>query len=218
MIEARRVASVVLAAGASSRFGSPKTLALLGGRPLLQRVLDTVASAGFGDVVVVLGHAADRIERELQWPANVWAAVNPDPDAGLSSSLRVGLLAVRSDMEAVLVLLGDQPLLDPSVIDRLLAAYSSKGPPVVVPRYADGGGPNPVLVGRPGWALAQEASGDRGLGPVLRSHPELVREIEVPGSNPDIDTPEDLSALETRFPQTVQRRAANSRVANAKRR
>jgi len=67
MIEAGRTAAVVLAAGASSRFGSAKALAPLWGRPLLQHVLDVAAAIGFSEVVVVLGHDAGEIERHLRW-------------------------------------------------------------------------------------------------------------------------------------------------------
>ena len=61
------------------------------------------------------------------------------------------------------------------------------------PVYADDRGRNPVLVRRPAFGLVGEASGDRGLGPVLEAHPELVSEIAVDGANPDIDTPSDLA-------------------------
>ena len=68
--------------------------------------------------------------------------------------------------------------------------------PVIVPRYADGGGGNPVLLREAAFELVDEASGDRGLGPLLASDPDLVLEVPVGGANPDIDTPDDLRALE----------------------
>lgn len=200
-MEPGRAAAVVLAAGASSRFGRPKALALLWGRPLLQHVLDVVASVGLAEVVVVLGHDADEIERNLRWRSER-RVPNPDPDAGLSSSLRIGLESLSPTSQAALILLGDQPLLRAEVIERLLAAFTSTAQPVAVPRYRGGGGPNPVLIGRAAWSLARETRADRGLGPVLRNHPELVGEVDVEGSNPDIDTPEDLAAVEASPGQT----------------
>jgi CTP:molybdopterin cytidylyltransferase MocA len=68
-----------------------------------------------------------------------------------------------------------------------------------MPRYREGGGPNPLLIHRSAWSLAREARADRGLGPVLRGHPELLVRVDVEGSNPDIDTPEDLEAIEASF-------------------
>jgi CTP:molybdopterin cytidylyltransferase MocA len=82
------------------------------------------------------------------------------------------------------------------VIRALIAAARGTDRSVVVPRYADGGGANPVLLKADAFELVDEASGDRGLGPLLATDPELVLEIAVPGGNPDIDTPDDLRRLE----------------------
>ncbi len=195
-MELDRVGAVVLAAGASERFGGVKALASLDGRPLLQHVLDTARASGLRDVVVVLGNAAEQIERTIVWQGERIVR-NPRPEAGLSGSLRLGFEALGADVMAAFVLLGDQPLVRPAVLEALLVAFSEEGRTVLVPRYAQGGGPNPVLIGRAAWPLVFEAVGDRGLGPLLRRHPELVLEVPVAGANPDIDTPADLAALES---------------------
>jgi molybdenum cofactor cytidylyltransferase len=100
-------------------------------------------------------------------------------------------------IQAALILLGDQPLVRADVIEALLDAFGSDARTIVVPRYRDGGGSNPLLIHRSAWPLAREARADRGLGPIVREHPELVVEVDVAGSNPDVDTPEDLAALES---------------------
>jgi molybdenum cofactor cytidylyltransferase len=207
MTDARNTAAVILAAGASSRFGSSKALAALTGRPLLQQVRDVAAEVGFGETVVVLGHGADEIERRMVWRKERRVR-NPEPDAGLSSSLRVGLSALGSSDEAALIMLGDQPFVRAGVILQLLASLDRAAPPIAVPRYHDGGGSNPVLIRRDAWPLAAEARADRGLGPILRAHPELVVEIDVTGSNPDVDTPADLAGLERREPAAGERAPA----------
>lgn len=191
-----RVVAVVLAAGASRRFGSPKLLAALDGRPLLQHTLDAVAAAGLDDVVVVLGEAARDVERALHWRAERRVG-NPRPQDGLSSSLRIGLDAAAEDpsAQAVLVVLGDQPSLRPDVVAAVLAAAETTDRPLVRVRYADDDAPNPVLVRRAAWALAAGLDGDRGLGPLLERHPDLVAEVPVAGRNPDVDTPADLAGL-----------------------
>lgn len=194
MIEPARVGAVILAAGASSRFGGQKLLAPLLGKPVLQHVLDTVTALGLGDTVVVLGEAGDELDAALGWRGERRIR-NPDPGAGLSSSLRLGLGALGADLDAALVLLGDQPLVRIDVIEALCSAWDAQGATVVVPRYAGGGGANPVLVGRAAWPLAAQATGDRGLGPLLAARRDLVREIRVAGSNPDVDTRADLAAL-----------------------
>lgn len=193
---ATRIAGLVLAAGASSRFGSPKALARLDGRPILEHVLDALREAGVGRIVVVLGHAADEVEDGIDWLDEVIVR-NPDP-RHLSSSLGVGLAAIdelEPPVDGVVVALGDQPRTRPDVIRALVSAARSSDATVAVPRYAGGGGSNPVVVLRDAFDLVDEAVGDRGLGPVLAEHADVVVEVPVEGSNPDVDTLGDLAAL-----------------------
>jgi CTP:molybdopterin cytidylyltransferase MocA len=206
---ARTVAALVLAAGAGSRFGGGKLLAALEGRPVLQHVLDRLAEAGIDDVVVVLGDDAEAVEEAIDWRRERHVR-NPDPGRGLSSSLRVGIEAIGDQIDAALIVLGDQPLLTTIAIRALLDAPADPARPIVVPVYPADGGRNPVLVGREAFGLVAEASGDRGLGPVIAAHPELVREIaiDLPGGNPDIDTRADLvTLLETAWAARVRANA-----------
>jgi molybdenum cofactor cytidylyltransferase len=189
------VAAVVLAAGAGSRFGGGKLLATVEGRPILQHVLDRLADA-VDEVIVVLGDDASTIEGAIDW-RNERRVHNPDPSRGLSSSLQVGLDAVGDDVDAAMIVLGDQPLVPPRAVRALLDAGVDAARPVVVPVYGDKAGRNPVMLGRAAFSLIAEATGDRGLGPLLDAHPELVRElpIRVEGGNPDVDTHADHVAL-----------------------
>jgi CTP:molybdopterin cytidylyltransferase MocA len=187
---------LVLAAGSSSRFGSPKALAELDGRPLLQHVLDAVAAAHLQPVIVVLGESAPAIELRIRWRTERRIR-NPDPARGLSSSLRDGLadLAATAPRVDAVVLLGDQPRTSPAVIRALVEAADLTDRPIVAPRYAAGGGSNPVFIRRDAFRIAREAENDRGLGPILIARPDLVTWIDVEGSNPDVDTRADLLAL-----------------------
>ena len=187
----------MLAAGAATRFGSPKSLARLDGKPLLAHVLDAAAAAGLVPTVVVLGDAADAVEPAIRWRAELRVR-NPDPGRGLASSLRIGLealWALEPSVAGAVILLGDQPWVRPDVIAALLACRASSDRPIVAPRYADGGGPNPALVERSAFALAADLEGDRGLGPLIARRPELVTFVDVAGTNPDVDTPADLARL-----------------------
>jgi len=202
------VTGLVLAAGAATRFGSPKQLAPLEGRPLLQHPLDALAAAGIDDVVVVLGAEVAAIETSITWRGER-RRINERPQDGLASSLRVGLDAAAEDptVDAVLVVLGDQPGLRPEVIEAVIWSAASTTLPIVRPRYERDGAPNPVLVRRAAWALAAGLEGDRGLGPLLAAHPELVHEVAVAGSIPDVDTPADLAAAAIGDTAPVGRRA-----------
>ena len=192
-----RVAGVVLAAGAGSRFGGGKLLASLDGRPVFQHVLDRLAEAGVEEVGVVLGHDAEAVEAAIDW-RDERRVRNPEPERGLSSSLRVGIEALDSGVDAALIMLGDQPRVSVEAIRALVAAGVDVARPIVVPVYSVDQGRNPVLLGRAAFWLVAQATGDRGLGPVIAAHPELVREVPVGaavGGNPDIDTRADLVAM-----------------------
>jgi CTP:molybdopterin cytidylyltransferase MocA len=172
-------------------------LAPFRGRPLLQHVLDHLAAAGLGDPIVVLGSDAEAVEAAIDWRAAV-RIVNPDPGRGLASSLQIGWDAAALDPvgnEAVLVVLGDQPLLRTDVVRALLEADLDPARPLLAPRYRASEGRNPVRIERTAAPLVAVPTGDRGLGLILDAHPELVRSIEVEGANPDVDSTEDLATL-----------------------
>lgn len=191
-------AGLVLAAGAGSRFGGAKVLASIDGAPLVAHVVAAARAAGLDPIVVVAGPDPEPVEAAIG-ATGIFVVPNPDPSRGLSSSLRLGLAAVSADarpVEAVVVLLGDQPLVRPEVVSALLERVGrTPGRTIVVPRYAGGGGANPVALGRAAFDLAAGVTGDRGLGPVIAAHPEAVVEVSVDGTNPDVDTTGDLAAL-----------------------
>lgn len=194
-----RVVAIVLAAGSATRFGGDKLSAPLEGRPILRHVLDALAAVPVADVVVVTPPAYPAWLPAVAPPtSSVWIAVNPDPGAGIASSVRVGLEHALEEggdaIEGVLVVLGDQPRLEPDVVRAVLKAGARTDRPIVAPRYEDGGR-NPVLVRRRAFDLLRAVEGDRGLGPFIQRHAELVAEIPVAAPNPDVDTRADLVAL-----------------------
>ncbi len=197
------VAGIVLAAGSGSRFGGGKVRAPLEGRPLLAHVLAAARAAGIERLVLVLGRDAVEVRAALAADDRaldgVLLAVNPSPERGLATSLRLGLAAATAAPapDGVVILLGDQPRVRAEVIVALRsAAYTAPaGSLAVVAAYAGDGAPNPVLLLPAGWALAADLEGDRGLGPLLAAHPARVVRVPVAGANPDVDTPADLAAL-----------------------
>jgi CTP:molybdopterin cytidylyltransferase MocA len=181
-----RTAAVILAADASTRFGSWKQEARIEGRTMLATVAGIAARAGLHPIVAV-------VPPGLPVPASVVPELNADPAAGLSRSLRLGLDAVPpEEADGAVILLGDQPTLDPTVIELLLVEGGER--PVVAARAGGRIGP-PVLIRRDAFGLAAEASGDEGLRDVLRAHRHLVSEVEVGEHAPDVDRPEDLERL-----------------------
>lgn len=195
----QRVAAVVLAAGASSRFGSPKQLAEFAGGTMLDAVIDVARRAGLSPILVVA--AAD-----LPLPDDVVRVTNDEPAAGLSRSVRLGLAAVPTG-SAALILLGDQPTVAPAHLARLIAAAGSK--PIVATAAAGILAP-PVLLDPAAFVLADRAEGDVGLRDLLRSHPDDVAEVEVTRHPPDVDVPADLQALAEACPGCGARYAPHS--------
>jgi CTP:molybdopterin cytidylyltransferase MocA len=178
--------------------------ARLDDRPLVAHVLATAREAGLGRLVLVLGDDASTVRADLLAadPAGldgVLVAVNPAAERGLATSLRLGLAAATAAPApaGVLVLLGDQPRVRPAVIAAVIAAAEAAPPEAraVAPLYVDDGAPNPVLLLSPGWSLVAGLEGDRGIGPLLTLRPDLVIRVPAAGSNPDVDTCEDLAAM-----------------------
>jgi molybdenum cofactor cytidylyltransferase len=192
-------AAIVLAAGEGRRFGSPKQLALLRGRPLLQHVLDAAnAAPGLGDVLLVLGaHADEIVAKVCGGKARV---VRCDEwREGMAASLRAGAAALPSDAEAALILLGDQPLVTPALIALVLdhaAAEAAEGNAVDAVRISYDNVPgHPVLLGRKILARIPMLRGDVGARDLLSAaEVRLVESIDT-GGGVDVDTPEQLEAL-----------------------
>ncbi len=186
-----RVASVVLAAGAATRFGGRKQLALLEGRPLLEHALAISAASDTDLTVVVLGAFAAEIGAGVDLgDARVVRA--PDWELCRAASLRAGLAALPADAEAALITLGDEPFVSPAAGARLLAA---RRPGLAALRASYAGLPgHPVLVERELFARL-EAPGDRKPGQILKAAGALLVPCDDLGASVDIDTPADLAEL-----------------------
>lgn len=182
------VSAVILAAGASRRFGANKLLAALGDAPLVRRTAENTLAAGVREGVVVLGHEAERVGEALAG-LPLRFVVNVDYAAGMSGSLRVGVAAISDRARAALVVLGDQPFVEPAIIDRLIAVYRRTGRPIVVPVYAGTRG-NPVLFDRSLFPELLSIEGDRGARELIDRMLENVAAVDFPfDPPPDVDTP-----------------------------
>jgi molybdenum cofactor cytidylyltransferase len=189
------VLGVVLAAGGSTRMGRPKQLAELDGRPLLAHVLAAVDDAPVDRVVVALGGAADevldRVELGRAEPLVVegWAA-------GMGHVLASALARAGGDWEAVVVLLGDQPLVPGRAVARVVEAWRAGAGPMVTATY-DGRPGHPKLFDRRLLPDLLRLTGDTGARDLLAAHPDRVHRVEVGdlGSDADIDVEADLERV-----------------------
>jgi CTP:molybdopterin cytidylyltransferase MocA len=188
------IGGLVLAAGAGIRFGRPKQLVELDGRPLLEHAIEAITAAPVGRVVVVLGASATEVIARVD-PQGADFRLCARWDEGQSASLACGLAAL-SDCEAVAITLGDQPRLSPEAIRRVIAARA-EGVDAVRATYAGEPG-HPVLLERRLFDRMRDVTGDHGARNLLLSVPTREVVCDDLGGGEDVDTPAQLDALRTR--------------------
>ncbi len=191
----KRIYAVVLAAGMSTRMGRPKQLLPFGEKTVLQTVVDTLLSVDLDGVFVVLGHDAKDIRESLSGRP-VEFCVNSSYRDGMFSSILCGLNELPEKAGAMLLALGDQPQIERSVAAQVVEAYRAGGVGIVIP-VVQGERGHPVLIDVERYGLEiSKLSGDMGLKPVVRGHPEDTLELAVEDEEilRDMDTPEDYQS------------------------
>ena len=194
------VGAVVLAAGSSTRMSGPEKLLLeFEGRPMVRSALEAASNGGCHQIVVV--YASDAVRQAVDGEAEL--IHNPHAHTGMASSLQAGLRALRPDMEAALVMLGDQPLVGSRSVAAILRTWRREGSR---PAVALSGGNKqkwtpPVVLARELWEELFALTGDAGARQVLDPHPELLDIVPAPDRLDDIDTPEDYAKIVRLFPR-----------------
>ena len=194
--DSRSVTAVILAAGRSTRMGGPnKLLAELSDKKLVRIAAEQALASKATEVVVVTGHQADLVAQALSG-LNVKLVFNPDFAGGLASSVKAGVAAVPETADGALICLGDMPLIDAGLIDRLIDAFAPDRGNLIVLPVAEGRRGNPVLWSRRFFGELMTLEGDVGARHLIAKHGEAVAEVPVEGDSAflDIDTPQ---ALET---------------------
>ena len=194
----RNVAAIILAAGRSTRMGGPnKLLAELGGKALVRIVTEQALASKAKGVIVVTGHQVEQVEKALQG-LNVKFVRNPDFAEGLATSVKAGVAAVADNADGAVICLGDMPLIDAHLIDRLIEAFApDRGHLIAVP-VSDNRRGNPVLWSRRFFHELMTLDGDIGARHLIARHSEAVAEVPVEGHGAflDIDTPQALAAAQ----------------------
>jgi molybdenum cofactor cytidylyltransferase len=183
--------AMILAAGESKRMGAPKLLLPFGEKTMIETLVDEVLRSKSDQILVVLGAEKERIERILS-NRPVKKTVNTRYQEGMLSSIQTGFEALPGEVEAVLVCLGDQPLIPFSVLDKLITAYKDTKKGIIVPVYKKSRG-HPILIDMKYKPEVKRISPKIGLRALVHNHPQDVLEVGVNTARilKDIDKLED---------------------------
>jgi molybdenum cofactor cytidylyltransferase len=189
------ISGLILAAGKSSRMGRPKQLLPFQGTILLDWVLSQVESAhGLDEVIIVLGAEADEVRCQLRI-TRAQVVINPVVTEGCSASYKTGIAALDPRSEAVMVILGDQPGVDATIIDHAAADWRENSGTIALVSYRGHRG-HPMIFARALYDQLQQLQGDKAAWKILDAHPEWVRDVELDRAFPeDVDTWQDYETL-----------------------
>jgi molybdenum cofactor cytidylyltransferase len=188
------ISAIVLAAGLSKRMGTNKMLLPWGQTTVIEKVISSLTDAGLSDIYVVTG-GAGAVLRKLLQGSNVKFIFNKDYANGeMLISIQIGLKALRNEVEAVLIVLGDQPQIEPQVVMEIVARFQATRQAIIVPSYKMHRG-HPWLLGKTFWEEILSLKPPLTLRDFLNDHKEIINYliINTPSILQDLDTQEDYS-------------------------
>lgn len=192
-----------MAAGLSTRFRGNKLLYNLDGVPVLSRVLNATLTSGFTRVTIVVGSSTvSSLVAKSNLPRGIpiRQIVNPNPQEGMASSMRIGISSVEKSSAGAAIILGDQPLITGSIINKLLKIFWSNPDKIVAPLIF-GRRTNPVIFPSAFFQELLSVTGDVGGRPVLDRHPDKVVGLELGDvyDDTDLDTPDDMIKIKSKI-------------------
>lgn len=185
------VCAIVLAAGESKRMGSPKMLLPYNGKTVIEQVIDNVLSSGIRNPVIVLGSDHEEIAKVIKgYPVS--QCYNEKYRNGMLSSVQCGLASLPDHSGAVLIIPGDQPMIDAAQMKRVMKVWHESGKGIVMPAH-NGKRGHPLIVDMKYMREVMSLPESKGLRALAELHPDDVMEAETddPSVLRDIDTQQD---------------------------
>ncbi|WP_310428975.1 nucleotidyltransferase family protein [Chamaesiphon sp. VAR_48_metabat_135_sub] len=199
-----QIAAVILAAGASTRMGTPKQLLEWQGRSLLRSITETAIAADCDPIIIVLGASSDRMQAEIiDLPVQI--VNNPEWQTGMGSSIRTGIQALldrNMDVNAAILLLCDQPFVSVQIIRQLRSIYATTHQSIVASSYRNTIGV-PALFDRQLFPELLKLDCAEGAKRVIKNHPNATATIDFPQGSIDIDTPKDYQQILSNLPMSA---------------
>jgi molybdenum cofactor cytidylyltransferase len=183
--------AIILAGGESKRMKTPKMLLQFRGMTIIEKVIENVNASQVQNTLVVLGAEHEAILKVITG-MNVKHCYNDNYREGMLSSVKCGFRALPSDIQAVLVFQGDQPMIPPETVNVVIEAWRKSGKGIVIPVISGKRG-HPLLIGRKYKDEIEKLNDDEGLRSLAAKFQDNVLEVEVdaPEILIDLDTPED---------------------------
>ncbi len=186
------IAAIVLAAGLSTRMGSQKLLLPWGKTTVIGAVLKALNEAGLSDIRVVTGGMKAELERPVRDAGGELLFNKEYADGEMLTSLQVGLKDLDKEVEAILVVLGDQPQIESRVVKAIMARFKDRSQPIIVPSYRHHRG-HPWLLGQAYWQAVLGLKPPHTLQDFLNAHQDEIDYliVDTPSILQDLDTQED---------------------------
>jgi molybdenum cofactor cytidylyltransferase len=190
------VSGILLSAGLSSRFGSPKALAAIDSTPAIIYLVEKLLETSLGEIIIVLGADSQQIELCLFKHIKIQVVYNKDYKFGQTSSVQTGLKSVSPEATGFMILPVDCPFISRQTVEDMTHRFETEHPTALIPTYQNRRGHPPVLaISLKNDILKLDHS--EGLNTLLHKHPDMIKTVEIndPGVTQTFNTPEELSDI-----------------------
>ena len=202
-----RISGILLAAGESKRMGKPKLLLNLGESNIINTTIEKFLKSEIFELIIVLGHEAQKIECSLsEQDKRIKFVTNENYREGMSTSIKCGVLTASKDSEAFLIALGDQPLISPKIINRLIEKYQSSGAGIITVMHQSLRG-HPVIISKKYVQEILSLNGYIGARDLLKQHLDDTASINIESSEEffDVDKTQDYEKLKRIYDRRISK-------------